>query len=61
MENLLKQYVLWGGEGGLIGKFQIETGHKSDDLILRDYCDGKHFKSHPLGMITSQWLQVCMT
>lgn len=38
---------------------QIENGHNSGDLTMRDYCDGQHFKSHPLNAITSKWLQVC--
>lgn len=37
---------------------QINTGHKSEDSVLRDYVDGKVCTNHPLISINSQWLQV---
>lgn len=38
---------------------EIEKGHKSnEDGVMKDYCDGQHFNSHPLNAVSPQWLQI---
>lgn len=41
--------------------FQIERGHSSPDpSFLRDYCDGSHFKYHPLLYVHVRGLQILL-
>ena len=37
---------------------QFKNGHLSSDSVVRDYCDGKAFKNHPLTIQFGSWIQV---
>ncbi len=39
---------------------QVERGHQSRDGILRDFCDGRVFKSHPLFSVVVNSLQMLL-
>ena len=39
---------------------QIDDGHKSTDLVMRDFCDGKKFSQHPLLKKDPSFLQIAL-
>ncbi|XP_030855542.1 uncharacterized protein LOC115929735 isoform X1 [Strongylocentrotus purpuratus] len=45
--------------GSEVASHEIEVGHCSNDGILRDFCDGDHYRNHPL-FSNGQAIQICL-
>ncbi len=41
-------------------EIQVMRGHQRNDGLLGDYCDGLHFKRHPLFSINPTALQIML-
>lgn len=47
--------------GSEVASHEIEVGHCSNDGILRDFCDGDHYRNHPLFSIMGKQFKSAST